>query len=197
MAARNTVVRYTVQVAVPNTERDNITTQLLSMIGTLVVAVSGFYFGARAVQAGINKGNVVTKSGAAIVRRGTDPPDESGAAAQEIDPNARGPSGEEADEDESAYGDVSPVARGPSRDEVREELHSPPLAEEDEAEESLREQGAEEPPEDEEGDEGDAPEEDEGEEMRDEDLPGLDEEEEKPEETPPPPPSEEEPPEKV
>jgi len=41
-AARNTVVRYRVTVAVPNAERENIPTQLLSIIGTLVVAAAGF-----------------------------------------------------------------------------------------------------------------------------------------------------------
>jgi hypothetical protein len=196
-AARNTVVRYNVAIAVANTERQNITTQLLSTVGTLVVAVAGFYFGSKAVQAGVKRGRDAVDGGAQIVLSGGRPnePPEKGRSAEGVSPLAPGPSDAEDEQDEAAYGEVSPVTRGPSRDEVREELHSAPLAEEDEAEESLREQGADEPPEDELGEE-------------DEDEPvGLEENEEEAatdadtavarEETLPPRENEEEPPEKV
>jgi hypothetical protein len=117
-ATRQTVLRYDATVAVPNQERENITSQLLTTVATLVVAVAGFYFGAKAVQAGaVTAGGV---GGAAARRRtGTEPPP---------------------DGDEAAYGERSPVTDGPSPEAVREELDSAPLAEEDEAEESVAEQ---------------------------------------------------------
>jgi hypothetical protein len=158
-AARNTVVRYDVSVAVANPERQNITTQLLSVIGTLLVAVAGFYFGSKAVQAGVKRGGLAAAGGAAIARdRHPDDQGEGGMASGRGRPRrgGGGGAGDEGDVDDEAvvedeaegeeerlYGSHS--AAGLSHADVREELQSAPLAEEDEADESLREQGTEEP----------------------------------------------------
>jgi hypothetical protein len=189
-AARNTVTRYRATVAVPNTERSSITTQLLSTIGALVVAVSGFYFGSKAVQAGVKRGGESAQGGAALAL--TVPgmgPEGGGDGARKVEERPRGPDGEGDEEDEAAYGEASPVTQGPSPAEVREELHSPPLAEEDDAEESLLEQGVEETTVDE-VDDAAAEEPEEGQEPDEAQEPG-------PEAPPPEHVDDEEPPEKV
>ena len=189
-AARNTVVRYRVTVAVPNEERNNITTQLLSIIGTLVVAVAGFYFGSKAVQAGVARAGESSRAGAELALLVPGAGDTGGGGATGVTERPGGPAGgaggaaeevvdEEVPEgdDESLYGTHS--AAGLSEPDVRDELQSAPLAEEDEAEDSLDEQGAEEP------EEGEPEEED------------LEEEDEVEEPETEPAPEDEEPPEKV
>jgi hypothetical protein len=101
---------------VRNSAREDLATQLLTTISTLVVAVAGFYFGAKSVREGARAGAEAAMGGTSEVAAAPSPTTPGPGAAEEAP-------GEEVDE-ATAYGEQSPVT-GLSATDIEQQPEQP------------------------------------------------------------------------